>query len=205
MPLIKILSKPSYKIGIWEFSNSEYDSNHCGIIYPNYHKEINQIKNEKRKWQIYGTKMLFNELCKEGVLVSKNKIPHIENLNKNISITHTNQIIAIIIADYPCGIDIESRNRDISRIKHKFLNKEDFTNGNHLEDLIQNWCMKEVLYKIKKDKTVLFNDHLIIKKKNNEFKGYCVHPEFSFSSKISIIDFKNFFLAFNLDYLINHD
>ena len=86
MPLIKILSKPSYKIGIWEFSNSEYDSNHCDIIYPNYHKEINQIKNEKRKWQIYGTKMLFNELCKEGVLVSKNKIPHIENLNKNISV-----------------------------------------------------------------------------------------------------------------------
>ena len=103
--------------------------------------------------------MLFNELCKEGVLVSKNKIPNIENSNKKISITHTNQIIAIIIADYPCGIDIESRNRDISRIKHKFLNKEDFTNGNHLEDLMQNWCMKEVLYKIKKDKTKVANKY----------------------------------------------
>ena len=29
--------------------------------------------------------MLFNELCKEGVLVSKNKIPNIENSNKKIS------------------------------------------------------------------------------------------------------------------------
>ena len=123
MPLIKILKNTSYRIGLWELSNSEYDSNHCDIIYPNYHKEFNEFKNEKRKWQIYGTKMLFNELCKEGDLVSKNRIPHIENFNKNISITHTNQIIAIIIADYPCGIDIESRTRDISRIKDKFLNK----------------------------------------------------------------------------------
>jgi hypothetical protein len=205
LPLIKILSKPSYKIGIWELSNSEYDSNHCGIIHPNYHKEFNEFKNEKRKWQIYGTKMLFNELCNEGDLVSKNRIPQIENLNKDISITHTNQIIAIIIADYPCGIDIESRDRDVSRIKHKFLNKEDFTNGNHLENLIQNWCMKEVLYKIKKDNTVLFKDHLIIKKNYIGFSGYCKHPEFSFSSNIKLIEYNNYFLAFNLDYIENHD
>jgi len=205
LPLQKIFKGTNYKVGIWEFNQDEFNLNNCKIIHPNYHKDFIDFKNESRKWQIYGTKMLFNELCKEGVLVSKNKIPNIENSNKKISITHTNQIIAIIIADYPCGIDIESRNRDISRIKHKFLNKEDFTNGNHLEDLMQNWCMKEVLYKIKKDNTVLFNDHLIIKKNYIGFSGYCKHPEFLFSSNIKLIEYNNYFLAFNLDYIENHD
>ena len=35
----------------------------------------------------------------------------------------------MIIADYDCGIDIESEDRDASKIKHKFLNNKDFENG----------------------------------------------------------------------------
>ena len=32
----------------------------------------------------------------------------------------------MIIANYDCGIDIESRDRDTLKIKHKFLHSNDF-------------------------------------------------------------------------------
>ena len=36
---------------------------------------------------------------------------------KHISITHTNDLVAMIIADYDCGIDIESEYRDTLKVK----------------------------------------------------------------------------------------
>ena len=36
----------------------------------------------------------------------------------------------MIIADYDCGIDIESEDRDVSKIK-QFLNIRDFKNGDN--------------------------------------------------------------------------
>ncbi|MCH1613242.1 MAG: hypothetical protein L7S72_08095, partial [Flavobacteriales bacterium] len=62
MPLQKIFKGTNYKIGIWEFNEHEFNLNHCKIIHPNYHKDFINYKNESRKWQIYGVKLLFNEL-----------------------------------------------------------------------------------------------------------------------------------------------
>ena len=112
---------------------------------------------------------------------------------------------AIIIADFPCGIDIEQNNRNTLKIKHKFTNKEDFNDDNDLKELLKKWCIKEVLYKSKKDNSVLFNKHLIVKKNSDGYKGFCNHPNSSFSSNIKITNFRNYFLAFNTDYTIIHD
>ena len=56
----------------------------------------------------------------------------------------------MIIANYDCGIDIESEDRDASKIKHKFLNIRDFKNGDNKKEILKIWCMKEVHIKIKK-------------------------------------------------------
>ena len=91
------------------------------------------------------------------------------------------------------------------KIKHKFTNKEDFIDGNNLKELLKKWCIKEVLYKSKKDNSVLFNRHLTVKKNSDGYKGFCNHPCFSFTSNIKTSNFRNYFLAFNTDYTIVHD
>jgi phosphopantetheinyl transferase len=106
----------------------------------------------------------------------------------------------MIIAKFPCGIDIEISERDPSKIQHKFLNKEDFTSGENSKNLLKNWCAKEVLYKIKGDNSILFSDHLIVKKNGVIFSGYCNHPKFKFTSNIKIFNFENYCLAFNTNY-----
>ena len=135
MPLQKISKGTNYKVGIWEINQDEFNLNDCKIIHPNYHKDFMDFKNESRKWQIYGVKLLFNELIDNEILISKNGIPYIEKSNKEISITHTKNTIAIIIADFPCGIDIEQNNRNTLKIKHKFTNKEDFNDDNYLKEI----------------------------------------------------------------------
>ena len=60
------------------------------------------------------------------------------------------------------------------KIKHKFKNKEDFNDGNDLKELLKKWCIKEVLYKSKKDNSVLFNRHLIVKKSLIYIKAFAV-------------------------------
>jgi hypothetical protein len=205
LPLQKIFKGINYKIGVWEFNEHEFNLNHCKIIHPNYHKDFIDYKNESRKWQIYGVKLLFNELIDNEILISKNGIPYIEQSNKEISITHTKNTIAIIIADFPCGIDIEQNNRNTLKIKHKFTNNEDFNDGNDLKELLKKWCIKEVLYKSKRDNSVLFNNHLIVKKSSDGYKGFCRHPNFSFSSNIKVSNFQNYFLAFNTDYTLIND
>ena len=97
MPLQKISKGTDYKVGIWEFNQDEFNLNHCKIIHPNYHKDFINFKNESRKWQIYGVKLLFNELIDNEILISKAGIPYIKKSKKEISITHTQNIIAIIL------------------------------------------------------------------------------------------------------------
>ena len=130
----------------------------------------------------------------------KNKKPHIRNSDKFVSISHTKDIIAMIIATYPCGIDIESSERDTSKIKHKFLNVDDFTSGESNENLIRNWCSKEVLFKINGKSDINFKEHLTVIKNGEYFSGYCNHPLIKFNSTIKILKFKNYYLAYNTNY-----
>jgi hypothetical protein len=69
--------------------------------------------------------------------------------------------------------------------------------------LLKSWCAKEVLYKIKGDNSILFSEHLIVKKNGNLFSGYCNHPKIKFTSNIKIFNFENYCLAFNINFADN--
>ena len=200
MPLIHFIDKPKYTVGIWKIEEQEYNAEFSKVLHPNYHNDIQNYKNIKRKWQIHASKLLFEHLLPGESLSLNEKKPIINNCNKHVSIAHTQDIIAMIIAKFPCGIDIEIADRDASKIQHKFLNKSDFTSGETQSNLLKNWCAKEVLYKIKGEKSILFSNHLVVTKNGNLFSGHCKHPKFNFKSTIKIFNFENYCLAFNTNY-----
>jgi phosphopantetheinyl transferase len=200
LPLIHFINKPQFNIGIWRIEDHEYNPVFSRVLHPNYHHNFNSYKNNKRKIQIHASKLLFEQLSPGNELYLKNNKPHIRNSDKFVSISHTKDIIAMIIAKYPCGIDIESSERDTSKIKHKFLNDNDFTSGESNKNLIQNWCSKEVLFKINGFNDINFKQHLTIRKNGEYFSGYCNHPMIKFNSTIKILKFKNYCLAFNTNY-----
>ena len=164
MPLIQFIDKSKFNIGIWKIADHEYNPEFSRVLHPSYHADLNAYKNNFRKIQIHATKLLFEQLAPGNELFLENDKPHIRGNEKFVSIAHTQDLIAMIIAKYPCGIDIESTERDATRIKHKFLNDDDFTSGKSNKKLIQNWCSKEVLFKINGRKDIHFKEHLTIKK-----------------------------------------
>ena len=199
MPLLKKINNNNYQIGIWKVDESELDPFKSSKLSPNYHPKFLDFKNEFRKWQINAVKLLYNELDPNNEMISINGIPYAKN-GGYISISHTKDIVAMITANYKCGIDIEKRDRNTLKIKHKFLHPNDFILKEIKEDSLRIWCMKEVLFKIKKDSSIKFKDHLIISRQKDDFLGNCLHPRFSFKCSIKVFNFENYFLAFNTSY-----
>ena len=140
-------------------------------------------KNENRLKQWLATRLLLNEFF-NNVTIAYNEFgkPFLSN-DKHISISHSNDLVAIIINENsPCGIDIEKISDKVERIKHKFLNPLDIENVTSIEELTLYWGAKEALYKYYGQKKVLFIEHLFI---DNYSK-----KSTSFAGKIDMTDFK---------------
>jgi len=91
--------------------------------------------------------------------------PFIEGVDVEVSLSHTGLYLAIMIANKPCGLDIEQLQGKVLRIAHKFVREEeralycveDEMFGCHLI-----WGAKESLFKLYSDKQVDYLKHLKI-------------------------------------------
>ena len=96
---------------------------------------------------------LLDEMFDEKVYLSHhdNGKPFLENMVTNISITHTDRYVAIILHDSEdVGIDIESLDRDFSAVELKALSEdeiEDLDDDKRNEQLAIYWCAKEAVFK----------------------------------------------------------
>ena len=89
--------------------------------------------------------ILFNRYnIKNRKIIFKNKKPMLCNNEKNFSISHSHNYIAIAVSDYKCGIDIEKIiNRDYIKISERM----GFSSGTLIE-FYQNWTLFEAKYKL---------------------------------------------------------
>lgn len=70
--------------------------------------------------------------------------------SKNITISHTKSYVAVIISDEPCGVDIESVDRDTSRVESRFASLAEKAICRAVfphNPALMVWCAKEALYK----------------------------------------------------------
>ena len=117
-------------------------------------EEISYIKSESLRRQKLAVRALLDTLFDEKVYLSHhdNGKPYIENSVTNISITHTQNYVAVILNDLEdVGIDIESLDRDFSAVEKKALSeeeKEDLEEDDvRNEQLAIYWCAKEAILK----------------------------------------------------------
>ena len=116
-------------------------------------EEISWIKSESLRKQRLAVRALLDEMFDEKVYLSHhdNGKPFLENMVTNISITHTDRYVAIILHDSEdVGIDIESLDRDFSAVELKALSEdeiEDLDDDNRNEQLAIYWCAKEAVFK----------------------------------------------------------
>jgi phosphopantetheinyl transferase len=78
--------------------------------------------------------------------------PFLSGDTQHISITHSRNLAAIILSDFPAGIDTETTGRKVSDVAQRFLSEEEMAwtlNAPHIE-LAQLFCWscKEAAYKM---------------------------------------------------------
>ncbi|MBQ1635139.1 MAG: 4'-phosphopantetheinyl transferase superfamily protein [Bacteroidales bacterium] len=143
------------RLGVWQITETEAELRALTSIPSDELEEISYIKSESLRKQKLAVRALLDVMFEEKVYLSHhdNGKPYIENNSVNISITHTDKYVAVILNDIEeVGIDCESLDRDFSAVEKKALSEDEL---DELEDdaderriqLAIYWCAKEAVYK----------------------------------------------------------
>ena len=170
MPFLKdFIINNSTKIILWKIIPGELDDKHISK------EEIGLLKIRKEKkskeYFLAARKLLKNEDSDLIIGYNSKGKPYL-NKEKGISISHSNEIVAIGISnEIDFGIDIQYKTNKIFKIKNKFLSKNeskflDKTDG--IEHLIKLWSAKESIYKAMGKEGVSFSNDLEIETINDK-------------------------------------
>ena len=141
------------RLGVWHITESEAQLREAISIPSDELEEISFLKSESLRKQKLAVRALLDSMFEEKVYLSHhdNGKPYIENNAVNISITHTDKYVAVILDDRnDVGIDCESLDRDFSAVEKKALSEEeieDLDDERRNEQLAIYWCAKEAVYK----------------------------------------------------------
>ena len=179
MGLILLKKEKNQSLGIWEISESvnELKALTKGV-------KLDQIKSQKRKLEILAVRVLLKEMCGNSKLnYNKYGAPVLDN-NKKITISHSKQLVAIIVSEFKSGIDTEIISKRILKIKDKFISKYDNIDESQ-EDLTIAWSTKECIFKWHQKGNLNFKDDILIKKINHLSKTI----EVFFDENLFILNF----------------
>jgi len=177
MPFLKdFIINNSTKILLWKIIPGELDETQLSMG----DKSLLKTRKGKKSKEYFLAvrKLIENEDPEIIIKYDLNGKPYL-NTQKGISISHSNEIVAIGISneiDY--GIDVQYKTDKILNIQNKFLSyneKQNLVDTPGLESLIKLWSAKESIYKALGIKGVSFSNdiEIDIKKNKDLFKvGY---------------------------------
>lgn len=116
--------------------------------------EIENVRSSRRRLEIIASRFLLKFLCGSGyeaVLHDKNGKPYFASGRRMVSISHTGNYVAVALAPYNIGIDIEVITGRAFRLKEHFLSESEIkaVDSNDFErDAVLRWSAKESVYKV---------------------------------------------------------
>ena len=170
MPFLKdFIINNSTKIILWKIIPGELDDKHLSK------EEIGLLKIRKGKnskeYFLAVRKLLENEDPELNIDYDSKGKPFL-NKQKGISISHSNEMVAIGISNEThFGIDIQHKTDKIFKIKSKFLSKKEgkfLGKTDSMEFLIKLWSAKESIFKALGKEGVSFSNDLEINTINNK-------------------------------------
>ena len=173
-------------IGVWQITETEEELKGLSSTPSDEMEEISFIRSESLRKQRLAVRALLNTLFDEKVYLSHhdNGKPYLENNPVNISITHTEKYVAVILHEEEnVGIDIESLDRDFSAVEKKALSEDeidDLEDEKRNEQLAIYWCAKEAVFKLLSRYNVDFAEQIEIERFRPRGEG---ELEATFTSK----------------------
>ena len=76
--------------------------------------------------------------------------PMVDNPNIYISVSHSQDMVAVLFSDSKCAVDIESVERNFGKVAARYLSSEEQQLAEQNNLYAEIWCAKEALYKYHK-------------------------------------------------------
>ena len=159
------------EIAVWHVTETEEELLSITSVPTDELEEISLFRNESHRKQKLAVRALINEVFEEKMYLNHhdNGKPYLENCATNISITHTDNYVAIIIhEEEEVGIDIESLERDFSAVEKKALSEDEIDDledsSRKNEQLAIYWCAKEAIFKRMSQNRVIFAEQIEVEK-----------------------------------------
>ena len=175
------------EIAVWQVTETEDELRNLVSVPTDELEEISLYRNESHRKQKLAVRALLNEVFEDKMYLNHhdNGKPYLENSVTNISITHTENYVAIIISDDDeLGIDIESLDRDFSAVEQKALSEDeidDLEKEKRNEQLAIYWCAKEAIFKRMSQNRVVFAEQIEVEKfnlrKEGELEATFIHKD----------------------------
>ena len=145
MGLMLIKRQENHVLGIWEIKENLEEAIK---IYKN--SIPNKFKSDKRQLEYILTRLLLQKIDRK-LIISYNQFgaPKLNDY-RNISISHSNDFIALIISEKKVAVDIEKISNKPLKIKHKFISNNDSILDNKTEATLA-WSAKETVYKLNQE------------------------------------------------------
>ena len=165
------------EIAVWQVTETEEELLDLISVPTDEMEEIMLFRSESQRRQKLAVRALLNEVFEEKMYLNHhdNGKPYLENCVTNISITHTDKYVAIIISDDDeLGIDIESLDRNFAPVEQKALSEDeidDLDDDKKNEQLAIYWCAKEAIYKRMSQSRVNFAEQIEVEKFNLKKEG----------------------------------
>lgn len=178
MPLLLKKEENNNTILVWEISEPLEK-----LISLTCNTDCSHLKNDKRKKEFLACRILLNIYNKDlKISYSENGSPNLNN-HQYLSVSHSRDLVCIIVSDQKIGIDIEKISNKSLRLKEKFVNPHHTELNKEKSTLI--WSIKEAVFKFHKIGNVDFikdisvpeftlkeNGEIDISFKNNTLKSY---------------------------------
>ena len=206
MPLVKEIEFNNGLLVLWEISEDlETLLGLCSGI--RLEDEFDQLKNTRRKKEWLAIRLILKHSGCSDTSISYNDInqPMINHSKyQHISISHSKKLAGVLFhKSKPAGLDIESTDRDLKKIAHKYMSNDELKIASTLDNgLTLFWCIKEAIYKVAGVPGIHFSTQIKVTKiaRPNIFA--------KFHSKERIKDYKLNFLSYKdqlITYVIDHE
>jgi 4'-phosphopantetheinyl transferase len=171
MSLLSIYNNPDNTIAVWK--TEEDISFFMQSLQPDIVHQLQLEKftyGQKKLEQLSSRYLLQTIIGEEEIKLLRkapNGMPYLESSANRISISHTKNHSAVIVAsNRSCGIDIETIHERVRKVAHKFLNAAELEIIQKAEKetamLTLFWSAKETIYKIYAKRMVDFSEHIIL-------------------------------------------
>jgi len=141
MPITHKIEKEEVSILVWKITETLE-----GLLDLYGNINTSNYTSEKRKKEHLISRLMVNKICKNGAIIyNEFGAPELDNA-KHLSISHSNELVTIIISNKKTGLDIEKISEKALRTASKFVAEKNLIKLNK-EKATLIWCIKEAIYK----------------------------------------------------------